>query len=198
MLTFIRSRLFNLSALSSKLHQQNIHLYNAYDVETNQSIYKLLINSCGITDIVRVLYLSKITVTSKIIKMAMQVNKSVFYENFQSYEMDELCTKVHGKQCWVSYAINRKTKEVISLVVGSKSNDNLIKVVSTLLNLNPKTIYTDKLKYYYGLILKSIHNNARFQTNHIERLNLYLRTHLKRLNQKTLCHSKSLLMLEAS
>ncbi|MBN9294195.1 MAG: transposase, partial [Flavobacteriia bacterium] len=42
-----------------------------------------------------------------------------------------------------------------------------------------------------------IHKIHRRCTNHIERQNLNLRTHLKRLNRKTICYSKSLMMLLA-
>ncbi len=181
-----------------KLHQQETYTYIAYNKETNNSIYKLLINSCGITDIARVLHISKNTVNRRILRMAAQIKTPVYSESFQSYEMDELCTKVLGKQCWVNFAINRRTKQVINFVVGGRSNDNLVKVVDTLLHLSPKRIYTDKLINYYSLIPRCIHNNSRFQTNHIERFNLNIRTHIKRLSRKTLCYSKSLAMLEAS
>ncbi|WP_291287929.1 IS1 family transposase, partial [Flavobacterium sp.] len=39
------------------------------------------------------------------------------------------------------------------------------------------------------------HSVKRFGTNHIERKNLTLRTHLKRLNRRTICYSKSLVVL---
>jgi insertion element IS1 protein InsB len=37
----------------------------------------------------------------------------------------------------------------------------------------------------------------RYSTNHIERFNLTLRTHLKRLNRRTICFSRSLVLLNA-
>ncbi|HEX2845848.1 MAG TPA: IS1 family transposase [Chitinophagaceae bacterium] len=36
-----------------------------------------------------------------------------------------------------------------------------------------------------------------YNINHIERNNLNLRTHLKRLSRRTICFSKSITMLEA-
>jgi IS1 family transposase len=62
--------------------------------------------------------------------------------------------------------------------------------------LNPKRIYTDKLNIYPGLISKSIHSSIQYKTNHIERFNLTLRTHLKRLSRRTICFSKNSKMLE--
>lgn len=111
--------------------------------------------------------------------------------------MDEMYTRINGKRRWITYAINRKTKQVIDFVVGRRSNDTISKVVNTVLLLNPKKIYTDRFLSYRSLIPKSIHKVTRYQTNRIERFNLNLRTHLKRLSRKTLCYSKSREVLEA-
>ncbi len=99
--------------------------------------------------------------------------------------------------CWVIYAINRKTKTVMDLVVGRRTKENVNKVISSILSLNPKMIYTDRLLLYKSLIPKSIHRSIEYGTNHIERFNLTLRTHIKRLNRSTICFSKSEYMLEA-
>ena len=58
-------------------------------------------------------------------------------------------------------------------------------------------IFTDRLKNYRYLIDEKVHSVKRFGTNHIERKNLTLRTHLKRLNRRTICYSKSLVVLIA-
>ncbi len=180
-----------------ELNQQKVYVYQAYKRHINQSIYTLLINSCGVRDISRVLEISKKTVSTRIVKIAQRIRIPIFTEYSQSYEMDELFVKNNGKRCWISYAINRKTKQVISFVVGSKSRENLAKVTNQVLLLNPKKVYTDKLTTYKTLIPKEIHDSCRYQTNRIERFNLNLRTHLKRLNRKTICYSKSLKMLES-
>lgn len=180
-----------------EIHQQKCYTYKAYKHETNQSIYNLIINSCGITDISRILNIAKNTVTSRISKIAKQIRRPIYIEHQQSYEVDELYTKVAGKPCWISYAINRQSKQIISFILGNRSKENLACVINSLLLLNPKKIYTDKLVQYSSLVPKPIHNNARFQTNRIERLNLTLRTHLKMLHRKTICYCKKVLNLEA-
>jgi IS1 family transposase len=60
-----------------------------------------------------------------------------------------------------------------------------------------KQIYTDGLDVYRFVIPEKLHRVKRYGINHIERKNLNLRVHLKRLGRKTICFSKSLLMLEA-
>uniref|UniRef100_UPI00166D2F5C IS1 family transposase n=1 Tax=Aquaticitalea lipolytica TaxID=1247562 RepID=UPI00166D2F5C len=63
--------------------------------------------------------------------------------------------------------------------------------------LQPDKIYTDRLNVYPSLIPKSIHRRFQYCTNKIERMNLTLRTHIKRLSRKTICFSKSEKYLEA-
>tara|TARA_R110000751_G_scaffold714_1_gene2446 strand:+ start:556 stop:789 length:234 start_codon:yes stop_codon:yes gene_type:complete len=46
--------------------------------------------------------------------------------------MDEMYTRINGKRRWITYAINRKTKQVIDFVVGRRSNDTISKVVNTV------------------------------------------------------------------
>nr|WP_262709366.1 IS1 family transposase [Tamlana fucoidanivorans] len=46
--------------------------------------------------------------------------------------------------------------------------------------------------------MKDIHKFTHYKTNRIERNNLNLRTHLKRLSRKTICYTKSLKYLEAT
>ncbi|WP_324292109.1 IS1 family transposase [Chryseobacterium sp. C-71] len=79
--------------------------------------------------------------------------------------------------------------------IGKRTNKTLSTVVNTLLNSNPEMIYTDRLINYHYLIPKEIHQTKRFGTNSIERKNLSIRTHLKRLNRRTICFSKSLPVL---
>ena len=181
-----------------KLNQQQFYRYNAYKKKINETIVKLLVNSCGIRDISRILTVSKTTVITRILKITKTLQWPSIYESNQVYEADELCVKMKGmERCWVNYAINRKTKKVIGFSFGSNSKEKLSKVINSVLSLNPKKIYTDRLTTYPGLIPKAIHSDRKYQTNTIERFNLNLRTHLKRLSRKTICFSKSVEMLEA-
>nr|WP_299117406.1 IS1 family transposase [uncultured Winogradskyella sp.] len=63
--------------------------------------------------------------------------------------------------------------------------------------LKPNRIYTDGLNIYPGMIPEVIHKQFQYCTNIIERHNLTLRTHIKRLSRKTICFSKSKIYLEA-
>jgi IS1 family transposase len=123
----------------------------------------------------------------------------VHTETKQVYELDEVYTYIGKKTnpCYIIYAINRTTKQVIDYICGSRNKANIDKIVQTLLSLSPKRIYTDKLNIFSTLIPGHLHQTFQYRTNCIERKNLTLRTHLKRLNRKTICYSKSKEMLDA-
>jgi insertion element IS1 protein InsB len=94
-------------------------------------------------------------------------------------------------------AFERETKRIIRFAVGKRSNKTLNLVLNTLKISEAKKIFTDQLKNYRYLIDRKIHSVKRFGTNHIERQNLTLRTHLKRLNRRTICFSRSSIILTA-
>lgn len=102
------------------------------------------------------------------------------------------------KEAWVIYAINRNTKKVINFIVGRRTRRNISVITKLVLELYPKTIFTDRLKTYRSLIPRQQHNTRKKNTTVIERNNLTLRTHLKRLSRKTICLSKNFEMLEAT
>ncbi|MDB2520735.1 IS1 family transposase [Flavobacteriaceae bacterium] len=89
----------------------------------------------------------------------------------------------------------RESKKVVRLSVGSRSYNTLNRVLISLQLSECKKIYTDKLKHYRYLIEKKMHSTKPRATNHLERMHLNLRTHLKRLNRRSIGFSRSLLML---
>ncbi len=91
----------------------------------------------------------------------------------------------------------KKKQEYYWLCFGFKDKKNIQPLVSKLILLVPKHIYTDRLNIYPVLIPKGIHKRFQYCTNIIERNNLTLRTHLKRLNRRTICFSRSCVILIA-
>lgn len=172
--------------------------YNACQVNTNSTIKKYLKEGCGIRSIARLLKISVTTVLKKILLLAKEISRPMIMMG-KEYEMDELRTYVRYKdnQVWVAYAIRRDTKEVIDFNIGPRTNNMLRPVTNTLILSNATRVYTDKLKQYGTLLPGKIHSIRKRGTNHIERKNLTLRTHLKRLSRRTICFSKSTTFLSA-
>ena len=150
----------------------------------------------GIRSTARVLKINPNTVIKRIIEIAKQCKPPIIQQS-RVYEVDEMKTFIRKKKkpIWIVYALDKETKQVVSFNVGRRTKNTVKKVINYLLVTNAKAIYTDKLNLYNGLINQAIHKTKRFGTNYIERKNLSLRTHIKRLNRKTICYSKSQVVL---
>ena len=117
----------------------------------------------------------------------------------RTYQVDEMRTYVKRKDrlFWIVYALEKQTKNVVSFNIRRRTNQTLKKVITGLELSEAEKIITDKLKNYKFLIRPEIHSTKFRGINHIERKNLTLRTNLKRLSRKTICFSKSLVILNA-
>ena len=165
----------------------------------NHEIVQLLKEGVAIRGIARFLNISVTTVIARIKSIAKNLTKENQRNHKGVYEIDELWTYVGKKtnDVWISYAINRLTKEVVSFVVGPRTKARLSCATSATLALKPAKVCTDGLHTYRTLVPPGIHHIGLPHTRHIERFNLTLRTHLKRLTRKTICFSKNLVMLES-
>ena len=182
-----------------KKYQQASYRYTACQAGTNQSIIAHVKEGCGIWNTARLMGIAKGTVLSRIKSIAKKIKRPSIEGKDLSYEVDELYSYVGNKadSLYICYAIESKTRNVIDFVIGPRTKENLKSVTQRLLELSPKKIYTDGLNIYPSLIPKGMHQAGKFGTLRIERSNLNLRTNLKRLARKTICFSKSVVMLEA-
>lgn len=171
--------------------------YKAYNVTVNDSIIILLKEGCGIRSIARILRISKNTVLARIISIGEKLKAKPLLQKGCSYEMDEIWTFIGDKNnvAWITYAIEKKSRNVVGFVLGSKTKENIQPLVNELILSVPKHIYTDGLNIYPALIPNTIHKRFQYCTNIIERNNLTLRTHLKRLSRRTICFSRSFSVL---
>lgn len=172
--------------------------YNAYNKEIDHNLVTLTKEGVGIRGTARILSIALNTVLNRIRKIAQQIISPPIPLN-QTYQVDELCTFVGNKdnRIWVVCAYCRESRKIVCFHVGKRTNKTLSRVIQTIQNSNPKQIITDRLKNYHYLINRSLHSTKFRGINHIERMNLTLRTHLKRLNRRTLAFSRSMLMLSA-
>jgi IS1 family transposase len=121
----------------------------------------------------------------RIISIAKKIPNQSIFKN-KTYEVDEIRTFIKNKErpVWIVYALERKTKQVVNFSIGRRTKRTLQYVTNTLLLSNPKTVYTNSLIHYKSLLNELVHKTKPFGTNHIERKNLSLRTHLKHLTGK--------------
>jgi insertion element IS1 protein InsB len=183
-----------------RLYQKVNYLYRKCNKEDLYNIERLHVLGMSISSISAYLFIPKTTVQRKISLLASKKQKPILNETGQTYEIDEMQTYIK-KNCtenylYIVYAINRATRLVVDLAVGKRNTCTIEKVVNSVLKLNPKRVFTDKLNIYPKLIPAKIHRTSNHLINTIERMNLSLRTHLKRLSRKTICYSKSADILE--
>ena len=176
--------------------QQSCYGYNAYKSDLNQNIIQLTKEGLGIRSTARVLKISTTTLLKRIVSIAKSIQQPIISKG-KTYEVDEMCIYIRNKRnfIWLVYALEKDSKKVVSFNVGKRTNKTLNRVLETLKLSEAKKIFTDRLKNYRYLIDEKLHTVKRFGTSHIERNNLTLRTHLKRLNRRTICFSKSLMVL---
>lgn len=179
-------------------YQQYTYRYNAYMPALSEHIKRHVIRGSGIRDTAFILKVSPTTVIKYIKLIAKTITPPLFNETNQVYEMDEMQTKIWPSQeAYVSYAINRKHGGTIAFTIGGRDKVTLNKVVSKVLNLSPRRIYTDGHQTYPSLIPPEKHIATKYRINKIERSHLTMRTRLKRLNRNLLCYSRSTEMLDA-
>jgi insertion element IS1 protein InsB len=182
---------------SCKKYQQKTYQKNAYRSEINRNIVHLLVEGVGIRGIARVLRIAIKTVIQRIKKIARSINKPISFCKDGTYEIDELWTYVTRKsnETWLMYIFDRVTKSVVDFRIGPRTKMNLQSLTNQALLLEPQKICTDGLNIYRSLVPENIHRVGLVNTRHIERHNLNIRTHLKRLSRKTICFSRSEEML---
>ncbi len=173
------------------------YVYQSYRV-TNQDIKRFVKEGVGIRSMSRLLKISLTTVLRRILKVASLIKRPMVTMG-KEFELDEMRTYIGRKKnlYWIVYGLQRGTNLIANFNVGKRSNRTLRVVSDTLILSNLKRIFTDKWRGYLSLIPKEIHFTKQYSINHIERMNLSVRTHLKRLNRRTICYSKSIAMLMA-
>lgn len=170
--------------------------YQAYTATLNKNIIAFTKEGMGIRSTARLLQISTTTLLKRLRHIAHTLEQPVLTMG-KSYEVDELHTFINRKDrpVWIVCALCRNSGKIVRFKVGSRTSKTLQTVLQTLTHANAQKIYTDRLKNYGYLLGTKIHTVKRYGTNRIERMNLTLRTHLKRLNRRTICYSKSLVML---
>lgn len=179
-------------------HFIGFYSYCAYKSDINSQIIVLVKEGVGIRGIARILKISTSTLLRRIRSIASKLRPPYILKGKQ-YEVDEIKTFVGNKRrkIWIAYALERESRQVVSFKVGSRTHATLKTVLQTLFLSEAKTIYTDKLPAYHLLIPEALHRSWPRCTNHIERCNLSLRTHLKRLSRRSICFSRNAAMLAA-
>lgn len=101
-------------------NQRRTYRNRKYTGWTDEQITVLNREGVGISSIGRILSIPKTSVQRRIKRVEKNKPKPVFTERGQVYEVDELYTYIGRKSnpCYIIYAINRRTTQVIVLCAG--------------------------------------------------------------------------------
>ena len=113
---------------------------------------------------------------------------------YYNTEWDEFWSFVQKKanQRWTWYAVERKTGLIVAFHNGRRTDESLKALIAKMAHLSIRICHTDAWAAYEKLLpSKYLHIIGKDNTWKIERKNLNFRTHLKRLNRRTICFSKN-------
>lgn len=191
----IRNGSQSYQCVACKKYQKQRYKYLSYII-SDEMITKCVQEGLGIRSMSRLLAVSPGTVLKRIECIARAIKKPPIPMN-KSFEVDELFTFIGNKKrrVCVVLALERESGFPVDFYVGPRTQRSLRMVTNTLLLSAPLLIYTDRLSLYSNLIPSYIHKTIQYGTNRVERFNLSIRTHLKRLNRRSISFSRSLKML---
>ncbi|MCL2682548.1 MAG: IS1 family transposase [Bacteroidales bacterium] len=120
-----------------KKYQQATYIKPRIPQEKYEWTIRLNNEGCGISNIARLLEISKSSVQRLIERIVANLQIPEINERGQSYEIDELRTYCGNKrnELWLIYAINRCSKRIINFAVGRRTKENIAIVVSMIQNL---------------------------------------------------------------
>ena len=132
--------------------QQEQYTYNAYSPDLNIRIRTYTKDGVGICSMSRILKISATTLLKRILHITKSVIRPVIAKG-RIYKVDEIKSSVRCKTnyVWIAYALDRKSKKVVSYNVGSRTNATLSVVTDTLHIAEAKYVYTDRLRNYRSL-----------------------------------------------
>jgi insertion element IS1 protein InsB len=107
--------------------------------------------------------------------------------------MDEFWSFVEKKsnQRWTWYAMDKASGIILAWHNGGRTDEDFRQLLQYLSNIPIDLYYTDDWGAYSRNLPENCHYIGKKRTWKIERKNLNFRTHIKRLNRKTICYSKS-------
>jgi len=173
----------------------------------SKKIEDQILNSSGVRDTARILEISPNTVINHLKKKEPKsVNPHLLdkieqeqlsrldIELYYDFQGDEFWSYVKKKSNprWTWYFMEKNSGIIIAYEHGTRQDNVLRELMKKVSHLPLNVCYTDDWGAYHRLIPSEYsHVTGKAHTWKIERKNLNFRTHIKRLNRKTVCFSKN-------
>lgn len=152
----------------------------------------MTMNGSGIRDISRVCRLSPNTVLKTLRQAVTEVTEPVVPRRIRDLEIDEFWSFVGDKrrQRWTWYGFDRQRRKVVAFVNDRRTDAACERLLKKLEGCQVSRYHTDDWQSYQKLLPARKHRIGKEGTRCIERHNLNFRTHVKRLQRRTICYSK--------
>jgi insertion element IS1 protein InsB len=182
------------------------YTYNAWKEGVKEQIDSQTLNSSGVRDIARNLKIAKRTVTQHLKKKAPLSVNPYYIDKLESQQLSELDVDIRFEvegdefwsyvgnkknQRWTWYAVDRSNGVILAYHQGKRTDESCKALMGKLAQFPIRCFYTDDWQSYKKFIPEEKHRIGKDRTWKIERKNLNFRTHIKRLNRKTICFSKN-------
>ena len=120
-------------------------------------------------------------------------------DRLSDVELDEMWAFVGKKanEQWLWYGYDARRKQVVRWLSAEHTKQSCQRLLESFQGCQVLRFSTDRLPWYGQLIEAEHHWVGKEWTQRIERNNLNFRTHVKRLQRRTICFSKSQEMHEA-
>lgn len=173
--------------------------YQGWRPEVRRQVVPMTLNGSGIRDISRVLSVSINTGLKTIRQQADETKEPLLPARVTELQLDEFWSFVGNKanQQWLWYGFDPESKRIICSQAGRRTDETCERLLPQLEGCQVLRYCTDELESYQKFIPGTHPWTGKALTQDIEQQNLNFRTHLKRLQRKTICFSKSEPMYDA-
>ena len=173
----------------------------AYPTAVKQLCLKMYLNGMGFRAIARVTDIDHTTIINWVEKAGESLSDEPQDEEIPEItEIDELQTFVGNKnnKFWIWTVVNHQKKGIILWNIGDRSHESFEPIWQIIKCWHSFWYVTDGWKVYPMYIQSEDHLVSKTYMTRVEGENTRLRHYLARLHRKTLCYSKSLLLLKYS
>ena len=168
------------------------YTYLGCDPAVRALIVPLTMNGSGVRDIARVLLVSLNTILKTLRQASIEVRDPEVPSRVLDLEIDEFWSFVGAKkqQRWTWYGFDRQRRKVVASVNDRRTDATCKRLLKKLEGCQISRYHTDDWQSYKKFLPAKQHKIGKEGTRCIERHNLNFRTHVTRLQRRTICYSK--------
>lgn len=189
---FKKSKVQNYKCMDCKKQFQYEYLYWGASIKVKRQIIKLLVHGNGISDIAKILGISRGCVLRTLVKIGLSITLKPLKRHYHKVQIDELHSFVGKKQkkVWIIYAYAVETDEIVAVTAGKRSKKQVKDLYKRLEDIEIDWFCTDNWEAFKQVLPYEKHLIGKQFTRTIEGVNTSLRNSCKRLNRRTTSFSK--------